>query len=184
MTLTVTTATQSWQPLCRFKTAAIPATIKPWLLSSDSLTERLIAACGERPFNVQVLRQTYCIARLADAMTLGVQPGLRLLNREVFLCCDAVPWVYAHSLIPVTTLQGPLTRLKHHGNKSLGATLFADRSIRRARQSFLLTDTAALRTHAAIMPELVSGPVWARRQLFYSAQRPLLVAEYFLPTIQ
>jgi chorismate--pyruvate lyase len=150
------------------------------LLEPNSLTRRLVRACGCRPFRVKLLSARYRYAALDEARALGVPNGVRVLVREVQLLCDETPWVYARSLIPVTSLQGPLQRLKRQGSRSLGATLFADRTLRRGPLEIRCVD-------ATEVPLERDGDkrvnVWGRRSVFHVQNQPLLVSEYFLPAL-
>lgn len=154
----------------------VPAAQRDWLLERGSLTERLLGLCDPACFRVHVCSERAAIAGLDEAAALGVRDGLRLKVREVQLRCDGEAWVYAHTLIPVTTFRGRLQRLNFQGGRSLGATLFADPTLRRGPVQIRRTD-------AGEIPGAGGAPVWGRRTLFRAAGLPLLVSEYFLPAL-
>ena len=87
-------------------------------------------------------------------------------SRKVLLRCGNTPWVAAHSLIPVSSMEGPLKRLRSLDDRPLGEFLFQDPFLE--RQQLEVTRC---------------GQIWGRRSLFYSHHRPLLVAEFFLPAL-
>ena len=104
--------------------------------------------------------------------------------REVQLLCDEVPWVFARTLIPASSLKGPARRLTRLGSRPLGAVLFADRQVRRGDTEVARLQPGERLFHAATDSLVPSpGAIWGRRTLFYMAGRPLLVNELFLPQI-
>ena len=102
--------------------------------------------------------------------------------RQVQLLCDGKPWVYARTIIPLTSLRGRLRRLAHLGTRPLGGMLFADPGMRRE-----IVELACIRKgqdmYAAATRGLTGKPdcVWGRRAVFRIARKPLLVSEVFLP---
>jgi chorismate--pyruvate lyase len=107
-----------------------------------------------------------------------------VLVRDVVLLCNDVPWVFARTLIPAKTLQGPARHLMQLGERPLGAVLFSDpkvtrgaTQIARLHPGHTLFDSACKQLKQA--PELL----WGRRTLFYVGRRPLLVNELFLPSL-
>ena len=104
--------------------------------------------------------------------------------REVELLCDEVPWVFARTLIPATSLRGPARRLAMLGDKPLGEVLFADPHMRRRTMEIAkLTPRHSLFSSATASLELPPAEIWGRRTLFLLAQSPLLVNEIFLPAL-
>ncbi|MBA1333384.1 chorismate--pyruvate lyase, partial [Candidatus Endoriftia persephone str. Guaymas] len=106
------------------------------------------------------------------------------LVREVELLCDEVPWVFARTLIPASTLRGAARRLTLLGDKPLGAVLFSDSRIKRGRtQVARLQPRHRLFSAASVDLQPVPDELWGRRTLFHVSGRPLLVNEIFLPRI-
>lgn len=105
--------------------------------------------------------------------------------REVQLLCDRQPWVYARTVVPVTTLTGAQRRLAHLGDRPLGAFLFADPSMSRGP-----VELAPVSSGQAMFCEAVAGlasepgEIWARRSVFRVGNKPLLVTEIFLPPVE
>ncbi|HEX7028542.1 MAG TPA: chorismate lyase [Gammaproteobacteria bacterium] len=179
---TIFTFNSRWRRYHDFYRHRIPIDALDWLLEPGSLTQRLIQTCNSRSFWVKLLNENYRQVSLDEAYILGVRDGVRVKVREVLLQCDETPWVYARSLIPVTSLKGRLRRLKQQGNRSLGATLFADRTLRRGPLEIRCVHAAGLPVEASAGTDK-TDPVWGRRSIFYLQGMPLLVSEYFLPAL-
>lgn len=167
---------QKWQDYKSFYRTRIPANVLSWLIDKNSLTARLQRQFGAGSFQVKVIDESNTFATLADAIALGIKPGIRLRVRQVHLLVNKVPVVYARSLIPVTSLTGRLGRLHFQGNKSLGAALFADPAIKRGSIQVALSNGCDI-------PAAGSGLVWGRRSVFSLFDCPLLVSEFYLPTL-
>ena len=105
--------------------------------------------------------------------------------RQVQLLCDGEPWVFARTIVPISTLSGAQRRLAHLGNRPLGAYLFADPGMQRGP-----VELACIRGKQAMFPEATSGldalpaEIWGRRSVFRVGGKPLLVTEVFLPTLE
>ena len=167
----------AWKPCHALERNRLPQAVRQWLLDRGSLTERLKQA-SDGDFAVQLLAQRWQRPTHDEAALLGLRPREQALVREVLLLCHGQPWVYARSVLPHATLSGPLRFLRRLQNQALGGLLFRDPSLQRSH--FMLT-TVQL-PHAAI-PLAIDTPctVYGRRSLFRLQDRPLLVAEFFLP---
>lgn len=138
-----------------------------WLLDPGSLTQRLRQMSLER-FNVKVLEEGWqrdCVPSLLQCFPPHVVRA-RMWSRKVVLRCGETPWVAAHSLIPVSSMEGPLKRLRRLNERPLGEFLFRDPHLQRSQLEIVR-----------------AGSIWGRRSLFISHHRPLLVAEFFLPAL-
>jgi len=153
--------------------------MREWVLAEGSLTAHVRALCPDR-FRLRVLRQQRARPRRDEAQVLGVDASRPVLLREVALCCGDRPMVIARTVIPTGTLRGRRQRLARLGTQPLGALLFADRSARRGP----LAVARLTLTQAGIAgPPAGFGPVWGRRAVFRLGGAPLLVSEFFLPTL-
>ena len=168
-----------WQSYRRLPAYAVPARWRHWLLDRGSLTQRLIAASNSQ-FRVRILAQGITKPRRTEAKALGIPHQQLAVVREVILYGNDQPWVYARSVLPLSSLTGRLTRLRKLDERPLGALLFADPSMRRGKLEL-----------ASVQPSKVALPLelgifdtalWGRRSVFYVAEKPLLVSEIFLPT--
>lgn len=138
-----------------------------WLLDPGSLTQRL-RQMSQGQFNVKVLEEGWQ-QRSAPSLLQCFPPHVvhaRMWSRKVVLRCGETPWVAAHSLIPVSSMEGPLKRLRRLNERPLGEFLFRDPHLQRSQLEIVR-----------------SGEIWGRRSLFISHHRPLLVAEFFLPAL-
>lgn len=155
-----------------------------WLLDRGSLTRRLQQACSGR-FSVRLLGQRWQRPLHEEARLLGLDPRQWVLTRQVLLQCDGIPWVYARTVIPRQTLKGRLRHLADLGTRPLGATLFADPSMRRGPVQ--VAQLAAGQGMHQLVSDAVSSSskerVWGRRSVFRLSDKPLLVYEVFLPQI-
>jgi chorismate--pyruvate lyase len=162
----------------------VPAGMSSWLLDSGSLTRRVVQACGKGCFRVRLLHQGWGMPLNSERRLLHVRRGVITLIREVELQCDGVPWVFARTLIPATSLQRSVRRLIQLGERPLGAVLFSDPKVHRG-----LTQFARLQARHHLFQAACAHvgerqeTLWARRTLFTLSSRPLLVNEIFLPDI-
>ena len=124
-TITPYSQATRWKPHRCFQRSRVPENLSDWLLDRESLTLRLQQLCpGKSPggFSVQVLSQ---------ARALCMQPREIAVIRQVLLLCGRQPWIYARTVIPVTSLRGKLQRLTGLGTRPLGGVLFADPGMQR-----------------------------------------------------
>ena len=172
-----------WQPLSRIARRQRPQlALQDWLSHSGSLTARLIDASSGQ-FTVQVLRQVIAVPRLDERRVLGMQRPALALIREVILCGNQQPWVFARSILPLASLTGRLRHLRKQGSRPLGAFLFSQPQLVRSA----IAVARISRDHAYVPADLAGDlPLWGRRSIFAlcaqaSQQKPLLVSEVFLP---
>lgn len=120
----------------------------------------------------------------SECNALETAPDASAWIREVELHCGTTPWVFARTLIPVTSMTGDTRRLADLGNRPLGEVLFSDPKARRGRVEVAeLLPLHALFSAASAHLEAAPHHLWARRTLYYKEGRPLLVNEVFLPDL-
>ncbi|MFA6920477.1 MAG: chorismate lyase [Gallionella sp.] len=156
--------------------------LQPWLRDHGSLTQRIVQRC-ER-FSVRNVKSA--LARIApdESALLGLAPQQLAWSREVFLCADDQPVVFAHSACEARHLRGAWQALRKLGNKPLGALLFSHPQIVRQPLHFkALHRRHPLYRRATCVLNNPPDRLWARRSLFYLNNTPLLVTEVFLPEI-
>ncbi len=162
-----------------------PQTIEPWLFDSGSLTRRLIQACSGQ-FSVEVISQAWQRPMLNESRRLGLPAHRFAWVRQVRLYCDDQAWVFARTVIPPSSLRGPLQYLANLGTRPLGAVLFSEPTMRRdalevcclrSEHRMYSTATQHLAAHGN------NDCLWGRRSVFYLHAKPLLVSEIFLPGI-
>lgn len=159
----------------------VPPVWQGVLFPAGSLTARLRARCGAG-FTVQVLAETPRRLRRREAAAMRLPVGAPVRWREVYLCCDGQPVVYACSLLPRAALRGPWCDLTHLGSRPLGELLFTRRGVRRGP-----LDIGCIRPgaplHRAMSRGLAvpPGALWGRRSMFRLPDAPVVVCEFFLP---
>ncbi len=133
---------------------------------------------------MRLLHQGWGTPLNTESRILKMRRGMLALVRDVELLCDHTPWVFARTLIPVSSLKGAAQRLTQLGEKPLGAVLFSDPKVTRGA-----TQVARLLPRQPLFEtachDLSEKPdyLWGRRTLFYMGKRPILVNEIFLPTL-
>ncbi|PSU32932.1 chorismate lyase [Photobacterium lutimaris] len=136
-----------------------------WLLELDSLSRRFERHC--RVFTVSLEEQGQITRERLTNDERALIGDVDCLLRKVVLKGDGVPWVFARTLIPLTTLTGQEQDLAQLGEMPLGFRVFTDRSARRDALEIANVGTE-------------HKPVWARRSRLWLNDKPLLVAELFL----
>lgn len=166
----------------------VPNDLESWLFDTSSLTARLVARCKGK-FSVQVLSQKWQKIDHEEARAMQMAHVHSALVRQVLLLCDATPVVYARTVIPANTVSGAQRRYANMGRRPLGAMLFADRTMRREQ---VMVSRLPARHPVLRQPELknampasvdLHAEIWGRRSVFRVSGKPLLVSEYFLPTL-
>ncbi len=153
-----------------------------WLIDNSSLTNRLQQRYAS--FSVKPVSLKYAKPLLNEAKLLKHSPYQHALIREVLLMGNNEPVVFAHSVLPRTSLRGAWNNLGRLGNKPLGAALFANPKVKRTPLEFKkLSCHHPLFTRAT--KYLAEKPVylWARRSVFNLNCVNILVTEIFLPQI-
>lgn len=170
--------------LAHLAAASAPPALRAWLAEPGSLTARLQAHCGR--FEVRLLRQSHGMCLADQARPMGLARRARVLEREVLLCCDGWPVVYAHTAAPASRCATDWPFLRRLGSRSLGTALFADPLIARGalQHARLKARHPLARRARAALPEYEGGAVLhARRCLYRRRHGLLLVTELFLPTL-
>ena len=164
----------------QYLTSRVPAEFKLWLYDDSSLTAKIIDTCAGK-FRVEVLSEVRTTPTPDEIQALGLRHRSHAIIRQVLLYCDDKPWVYARSVIPMTTLIGPLRRLSKLGNKPLGAILFSNKRIIRSHMEItrLTSEHPCYGWTGHVGNELIPG----RRSIFSLYKKTVLVSEFFLPEI-
>jgi chorismate--pyruvate lyase len=150
--------------------------LRRWLLDKNSLTAKLIALSGHA-FHVEIVQQSIAVPQRDERQLLGMKDKQVALVREVVLYGCNQPWVFARSLLPLSSLEGELRHLRKQGNRPLGAFLFSQPHLQRGA----IAVSAISRDHGYLPKRLASAdPVWGRRSVFSLSNQPLLVSEVFL----
>jgi chorismate lyase len=159
------------------KSAPISSNLRQWILDKGSLTAKLLRL-SEGEFHVQVLRQINTRVGRSEALALGIKPSQLTLVREVVLMGHNRAWVFARSILPLSSLTGRLRHLRKQGNRPLGAFLFNQPQLKRSP----IAVAHISRHHHYVPAELLDEQknVWGRRSIFDIDGKKLLVSEVFL----
>lgn len=153
-----------------------------WLNDNGSLTQRLRRHCSH--FSVEHIYQQHTSPERDEAVLLGIRSGSRALVREVYLCCDTRPVVFAHSVLPGRSLCGAWSGMARLGTRPLGEALFANPRVTRSPLAFCrLSFRHALYQQAVRILSDRPDVLWARRSAFTLENRTILVTEVFLPQV-
>ena len=172
-----------WRAARCWRREAVPAALRSWLLDTGSLTRRLQAQCAGA-FAVRVLAQDWARPLRSEARALGLRDGEAALVRQVYLLCAGVPWVYARTVIPASSLTGAARRLGKLGTRPLGAALFAEPTLERgALEIARVVPGDPIYGGACAALTTAPAAIWGRRSVFRVRGKALLVSEFFLPRL-
>lgn len=143
--------------------------LKNWLLDTGSLTERVQSHCHH--FSLALLGQGTVALEDSEKLLLQGNSDSDYQVREVLLCDNSSPWIFARSVIPQDLIAAELANL---GQEPLGKRLFNDK--RFIRSGFevccLLAEDLGINSKQQL---------WGRRSMFTLGKHNLIVAEIFLP---
>jgi chorismate lyase len=161
------------------KKPMLSGTYRKWLIDNSSLTARLKACYKD--FSVKPVAVKYAKPVQDEATLLHLPVHKTALIREVLLMGNIYPVVFAHSVLPRTSLRGAWNGLGRLGNKPLGATLFANPKVKRTPLAYKKLPrhhpiSMRVAEHMKISPK----SLWARRSVFQLNCARILVTEVFL----
>jgi chorismate--pyruvate lyase len=155
-------------------------TLKSWLTDKNSLTARLKE--NSDSFRVELLGQCIEVCTKEEANNV-ITAGEEVLVREVVLFCNNEPHVFARSLIPLSSLTGEEKALANLGTQPLGQVLFNNPSLSRESIEFArFNEASSVSKLCHSLGFMVADDLWGRRSTFTLENKPLLVAEVFLPS--
>ena len=172
-----------------------------WLINAGSLTARLQLRYSH--FAVKPVAVKYAKPLHDEAVLLYLPAHKTALIREVLLIGNNQPVVFAHSVLPRTSLRGAWNGLGRLGNKPLGTMLFANPKVKRtpleykklprqhpismrvSRINNQLQLVYSAGTTPAAAEHMQNSPkaLWARRSIFSLNCARILVTEVFLPKL-
>ena len=156
---------------------------REWLIDKGSLTARLRARYKD--FAVKPVLLKNAKAFTDESKLLGLKASQHALIREVLLMGGNQPVVFAHSVLPRTSLRGAWNGLGRLGNKPLGATLFANPKVKRTPLEYKqLPRQHPISMRVAQHMSVTPRALWARRSIFSLNCAKILVTEVFLKQIQ
>lgn len=159
-----------------------PRSLRGWLSDRGSLTRRLKARHAR--FRVSPVARGLTRPFVDEAQALHLNAQIHAYVRDVLLIGDEQIRVFAHSVLPHSSLRGDWCGITRLGTKPLGEALFTDPRIRRLGLTMRRLDSRhPLYRLARRHTGLTVRYLWARRSMFCLNGRPLLVTEVFLPAI-
>lgn len=159
----------------------IPANAASWIYEPSSITQRLRNFYGSR-VHVKILKNQWQRAFISESRLLKTHPEKYILTREVLLYTDDIPLVLARTIIPEPTVSSAQQNLSHLGNRPLGEVIFSYPRLER----LALEITQVSKTHWKPSVQHLTQTnqsIWGRRTIYAIHKHPLLVSEFFLPSI-
>ncbi|MCO7224532.1 chorismate lyase [Pleionea sp. CnH1-48] len=146
-----------------------------WLTEPGSLTALMEHECGA-PIQVKLCRQRMASVQRREREWLDLPAREWALIREVELMNPAGHrWVWARTVVPLSTLKGAAGRLRLLKEQPLGPTLFNRLNAVRVAMNLEVTQ------YNPVKQEEANQRLWQRRSLFNMPSGQLLVSEIFLP---
>jgi len=156
---------RSWLDLDHAVLHSAPLIWQDWLSYPLSLTQ-YVEKRTQKSVSIQVLTDENQLV-LNDEQDLFMRSFRRCRVREVYLCVDNIPVVFARSILPTSSCTGINRDLLQVGNKPLGDVLFKN-----GQAPILLRQVTEI-------PRIGFG----RRTLYQLRGHPILITEFFLPAL-
>ena len=169
-----------WTEINKFSRNLISHSVFDWLVDEGSLTAKLVDLSGDN-FKLELQSQERRVISHEEKLILELSKADTVIDRKVLLKGRDAPWIFAHSLIPLSSATGDLKVLKNLNNRSLGEFLFKNSSI--VRRSLEIAHMEAKSFGIEAQDIGCKERLWGRRSLFSQGRRSLLVSEIFLPAL-
>jgi chorismate lyase len=155
---------------------------KDWLTRGGSLTAHL-RELGH--VTVGVTREAVSQPWPDEAAALQITSRTPVWTREVVLKVDGMPFVAAHSIVPLSVSSGVWQAMRRLRTRPLAELLYSDRSVWRSPLTSRRIDARdpLYRLAARQMPLERPHAFVARRSVFVRQGAPLMVTECFLPAL-
>jgi chorismate--pyruvate lyase len=156
---------RSWLDLDHAVLHSAPLIWQDWLSYPRSLTQ-YVEKRTQKAVSIQVLTDKKQLV-LNDEQDLFTRSFCHCRVREVYLCVDNTPVVFARSILPTSSCTGINRDLLQVGNKPLGEVLFKN-----GQAPILLRQVTEI------------APIgFGRRTLYQLRGHPILISEFFLPSL-
>jgi chorismate--pyruvate lyase len=151
------------------------------LADNGSLTRRVRQACKGR-FEVSLIDHGTVQPSHQEYVLLNLPEASRALSRQVFLCCDQIPLIFARTIIGLVEKNRILTeRIANLGEQSLGSVLFRDPlAVKRQMHLACLAPNHAFFRPLELQGFTLNQDVWLRRSLYNYEGCDLIVYEAFI----
>jgi chorismate--pyruvate lyase len=154
---------------------------KDWLTRGGSLTAHLRTLGA---VTVEVTREAVDIPWHDEARALELTPRKPVWAREVALKVDGVPFVVAHSIVPLAHSTGVWQSMRRLRTRPLAELLYSDSSVSRsALASRRVTARHPLHRLASAQSDEQPHTLVARRSVFKRHDAPLMVTECMLDAL-
>lgn len=155
---------------------------KDWLTRGGSLTAHL-RRLGT--VTVDVTREAVSQPWRDESAALNITPRTPVWTREVVLKVDGVPFVAAHSIVPLDVSSGVWQAIRRLRTRPLAELLYSDSSVWRSALTSrrIAARDPLYRLAAARMIGQQPHAFVARRSVFVRKSAPLMVTECFLPAL-
>ena len=117
-----------WTEINKFSRNLISHSVFDWLVDEGSLTAKLVDLSGDN-FKLELQSQERRVISHEEKLILELSEVDTVIDRKVLLKGRDAPWIFAHSLIPLSSATGDLKVLKNLNNRSLGEFLFKNSSV-------------------------------------------------------
>jgi chorismate--pyruvate lyase len=170
----------TWKSL---RSLAALTELTTWLTDAGSFVRRLKASGIQEP-RIKIINERREFPLLEETKKLGMPPRRYALIREVLIDSDEGQWMFARTVIPMTTLTGKEQQLSKLKNRTLGSYLFKEKTMRRSKFEFAQIETESI-WFEKIKHFINDAQLkwWARRSVFHVHAKPLLLTEIFFPGI-
>ena len=169
-----------WTEINKFSRNLISHSVFDWLVDEGSLTAKLVDL-SRGNFKLELQSQERRVILPEEQSILELLEIDTVIDRKVLLKGRDAPWIFAHSLIPLSTATGDFKVLKNLNNRSLGEFLFKNSSI--VRRSLEIAHMEAKSFGIPAKDIGCAEKLWGRRSVFFQGGRSLLVSEIFLPAL-
>ncbi len=159
----------------------IPNNVASWLYEAGSITQRLKNYYGPQ-VKVQVLNNQWQRPFISESQLFNTASSHYMLTREVLLSVDDMPLVLARTLMPLATIRSAHRNLSHLGTRPLGEVIFSYPKLERLELQMSLVPVQQWREIIRQQAQ-IHHALWGRRTLYAIHKHPLLVSEFFLPTL-
>lgn len=148
------------------------------LSDRGSLTGRFEQVMGVKP-RLTLLNQGRQMVSREERTKLGIPPREMALVREIKMGKHNKNWMFARTIVPNRTLQGPARRIASLNDTPIGKLLFGrNGAIRKSMEVNLTWELPQTLLAMGVIPE---HQLWQRQSIFEFHSGPLMVTELFLP---
>ena len=162
------------------KNQAPAASLLPWLVYEQSLTQKLEAITGDA--RLQVLNQDWELPDAWDQSILKLN-NKQVLHRQIIMWAYDLPCWYARTIIPDTTWQSGTTLFERLKTESLGHLIFNGNEIQRVSlKHYLITPSSSEYHWLSESWHTGASELWVRLAEFVVyGKEPFFLIEILLP---